>query len=338
MKHDILFEDIMFFIRGKSRFVCFLLLCKGTSLHLVILMFIYHHQCPVCGNHELLPFLTCKDYTVSKEDFEIAYCQQCQTGITQNIPNQAIIGKYYQSENYISHSDTKKGLINQLYHVARRFMLQSKYQLIKKFTLLDKGKILDLGSGTGYFLQNMKKNQWEVVGIEADEKARQFSQEQFGLSIFSPEEIKNISDKQFDVITLWHVLEHLHDLHGTWEHLKRLLKDEGVLLIAVPNHQSYDAKHYKQYWAAYDVPRHLWHFSPKSLRFLANMHEFQIIGRKMMPFDPFYISLTSEKYKNDALGFVKGLWHGCIAFLGGLLEVKKSSSVIYILKNIKAAH
>jgi 2-polyprenyl-3-methyl-5-hydroxy-6-metoxy-1,4-benzoquinol methylase len=297
-------------------------------------MFIYYHQCPICGNQDLLPFLTCKDYTVSKEDFAIIYCQQCQTGITQNIPNQSTISKYYQSESYISHSDTKKGLVNQLYHSARRLMLQSKYQLIKKLTRLERGKILDIGSGTGYFLQTMQKKQWEVVGIEAEEKARQFSQEQFGLTVFSPEEIKNISEKQFDVITLWHVLEHLHDLHGTWEHLKRLLTTEGVLLIAVPNHQSYDAKHYQQYWAAYDVPRHLWHFSPKSLKILAHQHGFQIIDQKMMPFDPFYIALISEKYKTNSLGFIKGLWHGSIAFLAGLLEVKRSSSVIYVLKNI----
>lgn len=297
-------------------------------------MFIYHHQCPVCRNQDLRPFLTCKDYTVSKEDFEIRYCQQCQTGITQNIPNQENIAKYYQSESYVSHSDTKKGLVNQLYHSARRLMLQSKYRLIKKLTRLDKGQILDIGSGTGYFLQAMKKNSWEVIGIEADAKARQFSQEHFGLTVFSPEEIKNISDERFDVITLWHVLEHLHDLHGTWQHLKRLLKNEGVLLIAVPNHQSYDAKHYQQYWAAYDVPRHLWHFSPKSLQILANEHKFRIINRKMMPFDPFYIALMSEKYKANSMGFIKGLWHGGIAFLAGLLEVKRSSSIIYILKRI----
>lgn len=297
-------------------------------------MQVTHTQCPVCGNAQLSPFLICKDYTVSSEKFEISYCKKCNTGITQSVPDQASIGVYYQSENYISHSDTKEGLINRLYHIARNLMLASKRNTVVAHTRLAKGSLLDIGSGTGYFLNTMKQNQWEVTGIEADENAKNFSQKQFGLNVFAPEELHKLPQHQFDAITLWHVLEHLHDLNGTWEAFVRLLKPSGVLLIAVPNHQSYDAQHYQQYWAAYDVPRHLWHFSPKSLEVLAQKHNFQIITKKIMPFDPFYIALMSEKYKGNKLGLIAGAWHGGMALLKSIIDVNKSSSVIYVLKKV----
>lgn len=295
-------------------------------------MRIVHTECPVCSSKKLSPFLVCKDYTVSGEQFEIAYCAQCHTGLTQNIPDQASIGSYYKAESYISHSNTKAGLINRLYHYARNWMLGSKYALVRKETHVPNGSLLDIGSGTGYFLDMMKKKQWQVKGIEADEDARKFAQQQFGLSVSPPEQLTELPEKQFDAITLWHVLEHLHELNGSWQQFGRLLKDAGTLFIAVPNHESYDASHYKAQWAAYDVPRHLWHFSPTSMATLAERHGFQIVRKKMMPFDPFYIALLSEKYAGNAMGLFRGGWYGGIALLKGLLNVDKSSSVIYVLK------
>lgn len=295
-------------------------------------MRITHSECPICASKKLTPFLVCKDYTVSGEKFEIIYCKQCNTGLTQAIPDQESIGEYYKSESYISHSDTKEGLINRLYHFARNFMLKSKHQLVSGATKLQQGTLLDIGSGTGYFLEIMQSKKWQVKGIEADEQARAFALQQFGLVLLPPSQIPELADKQFDAITLWHVLEHIHDLNGTWEQFQRLLKDDGLLFIAVPNHQSYDAAHYKEYWAAYDVPRHLWHFSPDSIATLAQHHGFQIIDKKIMPFDPFYIALLSEKYSGNSLGLIRGAFHGFIALAQGLLDVNKSSSVIYVLK------
>ncbi len=295
-------------------------------------MRIAHTECPICSNKKLTPFLVCKDYTVSGEKFEIMYCKQCNTGLTQRIPDQESIGEYYKSESYISHSDTKKGLINRLYHFARNFMLKSKHQLVGKATKLQQGTLLDIGSGTGYFLEMMKRKKWQVKGIEADEIARNFSQQQFGLEVLPPSQLSKLTDSQFDAITLWHVLEHLHDLNGTWQQFQRLLKNTGLLFIAVPNHKSYDAAHYQEHWAAYDVPRHLWHFSPDSLATLAQNHGFQIIEKKIMPFDPFYIALLSEKYSGNSLGLIRGAFHGLIALIKGLQNVDKSSSVIYVLK------
>ncbi len=295
-------------------------------------MRISYTECPVCQHKNLTPFLVCKDYTVSGENFEISYCHHCQTGFTQNVPDQESIGIYYKSAQYISHTDTKKGLVNQLYHFARNFMLSSKQQLVSQHTGLQQGTLLDIGSGTGYFLDMMKRKNWQVTGIEADEDAQAFAQKNFGISVFSPPKLSELPEKQFDAITLWHVLEHLHDLHGAWAHCSRLLKDAGILFIAVPNHQSPDAAHYQAQWAAYDVPRHLWHFSPASLDFLAEKHGFQIIRKKIMPFDPFYIALLSEKYKGSSLGLLAGAWHGGIALLKGLANVNRSSSVIYVLK------
>jgi 2-polyprenyl-3-methyl-5-hydroxy-6-metoxy-1,4-benzoquinol methylase len=295
-------------------------------------MRITHSQCPICGSSSLVPFLTCKDYTVSGEKFDISYCQQCYTGITQSVPDKVHIGAYYQSENYISHSDTKKGLVNRLYHIARNFMLDSKRNLVQKSTALTTGTLLDIGSGTGYFLKEMQDNQWKVTGIEADEAAKIFSQQQFSLNVFPPETLDSLPSQSFDAITLWHVLEHLHDLDSAWQDFTRLLKPTGALLIAVPNHKSYDARHYQSEWAAYDVPRHLWHFSPKSLEILAQKYGFQITNKKNMPFDPFYIALLSEKYRGNTWGLLSGAWHGGIALLQSILNVNTSSSVIYVLK------
>ncbi|TAH20365.1 MAG: class I SAM-dependent methyltransferase [Cytophagales bacterium] len=295
-------------------------------------MRIVHTECPICSGKNLIPFLVCKDYTVSGEQFEIAYCQPCHTGLTQNIPDQASIGSYYKAESYISHSNTKAGLINRLYHYARNWMLRSKYDLVSKATHVHQGSLLDIGSGTGYFLDMMKKKQWQVKGIEADEDARKFAEQQFGLTIFPPSELTRLAEKQFDAITLWHVLEHLHELNGSWQQFGRLLKDAGTLFIAVPNHECYDAAHYKAQWAAYDVPRHLWHFSPTSIATLAQNHGFQIMEKKIMPFDPFYIALLSEKYAANSIGLIRGALHGGIALLRGLLNVDKSSSIIYVLK------
>ncbi|MEE4196464.1 MAG: class I SAM-dependent methyltransferase [Bacteroidales bacterium] len=291
---------------------------------------IVYSTCPLCKSNNIKSTIHLKDYSISKEHFEIWKCRQCSFLFTQNIPDEESIGTYYASEEYISHSDTKKGIVNRLYHIARKIMLGKKYRLIKKTS---SGKnILDIGCGTGYFLNHMQKKGFQTLGVEVSEQARNFGKQHFGLNILPPEKLlqEEITQK-FKVITLWHVLEHVYQPETYLKKISNRMDDDGILILALPNPASYDAQHYQQFWAGYDVPRHLWHFTPQTITQLTSKF-FTIIKLKRLPLDSFYNSILSETYRNKKLAFIRGSFIGFIAFLYGLFNRKKSSSVIYVLK------
>ncbi|MCA1759473.1 MAG: class I SAM-dependent methyltransferase [Bacteroidales bacterium] len=289
-------------------------------------------QCPVCDGKLFSPFLTCTDYFVSGEKFQIKQCSSCGFKITENIEDEDNIGTYYQSENYISHSNTSKGVVNSVYHTVRKYMLGRKRSLVEKATSLKTGQILDVGTGTGFFLNEMKENGWQVTGTEKSNEARDFAKKEFNLDNLPSEELFTLKDKSFDVITLWHVLEHIHLLNENMETFHRLLKENGKLIIAVPNHTSTDAKHYKEFWAAYDVPRHIWHFAPKQMEMLGKKHGFKMNSLHTMPFDSFYVAMLSEKYKKSKLALFKGIFYGKISWLKSIFNPAKCSSVIYVFE------
>ena len=211
-------------------------------------------------------------------------------------------------------------------------MLKKKRRIIQKATLLKSGKILDIGCGTGYFAATMKNGGWDVTGIEPNVKAHEFAASHFGLDVFSPEHISELQSGTFDCITLWHVLEHFHDPFRYAEEIKRLLKPEGVCICALPNCNSFDANHYGEYWAAYDVPRHLWHFTPETFRTFAEKTGFQITEIQSLPLDVFYISILCEKNKGTRLNFLTGIVKGTLFAFRSLLNITRSSSLIYILR------
>lgn len=289
-------------------------------------------QCPVCDGKTFSAFLTCTDFFVSGEEFQIKQCDSCGFKITENIEDENNIGPYYQSEKYISHSNTSKGLVNSVYHSVRKYMLGRKRRLVEKSTGIRKGHILDVGTGTGFFLNEMKEFGWWVTGTEKSSDARAFAKSEFKLDNLPSEELFQLKDKSFDAVTLWHVLEHIHLLNENMETFERLLKNDGKLIIAVPNHDSSDAKHYKKYWAAYDVPRHIWHFSPKQMKKLGEKHGFKLSSLHTMPFDSFYVSMLSEKYKKSKLALFKGIFHGKISWLNSIVNPAKCSSVIYVFE------
>ena len=289
-------------------------------------------ECPVCDSTNFSPFLTCTDYFVSGEQFTIKRCGNCGFKITENIEDEENIGRYYQSEEYISHSNTSKGMINAVYHQVRNYMLGQKRKLVESAAGMQSGRIMDVGTGTGFFLNEMSRHGWQVTGTEKSPDARQFAQTEFNLNMLETEELFNLKDNSFDVITLWHVLEHIHRLQENMQTFRRLLKKEGKLIIAVPNHDSYDAQHYKEFWAAYDVPRHIWHFAPQQMQLLGEKYGFQLTGTKTMPFDSFYVSLLSEKYKKAKVPLLGGMVHGKISWINSLLNPKKCSSVIYVFE------
>jgi len=292
---------------------------------------VHYTFCPVCGSGNLKNVFTVKDFTVSKKEFVVAGCNDCTLRFTQDVPGVDSIGPYYKSENYISHTDTSKGLVNSLYKKVRNRTLRQKRKLIEGITNKKNGALLDVGSGTGAFANEMKINGWDVTGLEPDSDAINVAKELYGLELQETDKLFNLRFGTYDAITMWHVLEHVHQLHEYIVQLKNLLTERGRLVIAVPNYTCYDEKVYKEYWAAYDVPRHLYHFSPKAMETFINKHGLKIIDYKPMWYDSFYVSLLSDKYKNGSANWVTAGWNGLISDVKALGDVKKCSSVIYII-------
>lgn len=290
-------------------------------------------KCPVCDSKNISLFMESNDYSTSKENYNIFKCNDCTFAFTQDAPDEESIGTYYKSEDYVSHSNTKKGVFFKIYHLVRNFMLKSKRKTIQKNTKLISGKLLDIGSGTGYFINHMKNNGWEVNGIEQDAEARNYGIKEFNLDVFDKNKLFEFKKNSFDVVTMWHVLEHIHRLDDYLKTIKEILKSDGKLIIAVPNYTSFDARHYKKYWAAYDLPIHLWHFSPKSILILFEKYNFKLAKTKGMPFDSFYVSALSEKYKKSSLGLIKGMYFGMLSYINALFNKNKYSSLIYIFEN-----
>lgn len=292
---------------------------------------IEYKVCPNCSDSRISKVFSIKDFTVSNQQFDIWECQNCTQRFTQNIPSEDEIGKYYQSENYISHTDTSKGLINDLYHKVRKRTLVQKRKLVEKETGKTSGNILDIGAGTGAFLNTMKLATWSFTGLEPDETARNKALELYNIHLKKTAEFVSLPHESFDAITMWHVLEHVHDLHEYLEQLKSLIKPTGKIFIAVPNYTSFDAQHYKQFWAAYDVPRHLYHFSPKSMQKLLNIHGLKLDKLKPMWYDSVYVSMLSEQYKTGSTHPANALFFGIISNLKALANTANCSSIIYVI-------
>ena len=288
--------------------------------------------CPLCGGQSLKHALTCTDYYASGEEFEVVRCAHCGFMMTQQAPVESEIGSYYETPDYISHSDTRRGIMNQLYHAVRRYMLSRKAVLVERATRMKQGNLLDYGTGTGYFPHTMVGRGWHAKAIEKNAKAREFAHDHFSLEVEAEDALATYPDASFDVITLWHVMEHLEHLNEMWQSLSRLLKDRGVLVVAVPNPASKDAEMYREMWAAYDVPRHLWHFTPTTMTEFGSKHGFVLQEEHPMPFDAFYVSMLSEKYKKSRMPFLKGIWAGVIAWLSALRNKERSSSMIYVFR------
>ena len=296
-----------------------------------------YSSCPLCFSSHFDVIFSCKDYTVSQETYDILECSNCSLRFTQGIPTEKFIGKYYQSHDYISHSDSDRGFVNVLYKAARSYTIGRKRHFLMQQTGKLTGQVLDVGSGTGAFLNEMRDNGWQVTGLEPDAGARQKAKALYGIEANVPDELFNLPTNYYDVITMWHVLEHVHRLHENIEQFKKLLKPDGKIVIAVPNYTSKDGAHYGPFWAAYDVPRHLYHFSPKAMEKLNGQHN--LVLRKIVPMwlDGFYISLLSEKYKTGRNRLLAGFWQGLKTMVALFSNVKASSSLVYVLEKKQTA-
>ena len=273
-------------------------------------------------------FLTVKDYSVSQETFDLYHDETLDMLITHPQPSLENLGKYYESEDYISHTDNKRSLFEKIYHFIKSIALKNKLNLINSLQP-NKGRILDIGAGTGDFLSVAKNDGWQTIGVEPSERAKSTA---INKGISFVEQTSELENHSFDMISMWHVLEHVPDLDKQIKELKRLLKPKGTLIIAVPNFKSFDAKHYGKFWAAYDVPIHFWHFSKTAIKLLFEKEEMKLEKVLPMKFDSFYVSLLSEKYKSGKMNFVKAFFIG----LQSNWKAKNNfeySSHIYILKN-----
>jgi 2-polyprenyl-3-methyl-5-hydroxy-6-metoxy-1,4-benzoquinol methylase len=273
-------------------------------------------------------FLTVKDHSVSKEIFELYLDENLDMLITSPQPDSQNLARYYESEDYISHTDNKRSLFEKAYHLVKNIALKNKLNLINS-EQSKKGRLLDIGAGTGDFLLTAKNDGWETVGVEPSERAKNIAIQK-GISFVK--EIEALENNSFDVITMWHVLEHVPNLELQIQELKRLLKPTGTLIVAVPNFKSYDAKYYNEFWAAYDVPIHFWHFSKKSIRLLFEKVDMKLEKVFPMKFDSFYVSLLSEKYKTGKMNYISAFFIGLKSNLKAN-STKEYSSHIYVLKN-----
>jgi len=290
-------------------------------------------HCPVCGKNNFKEFLKGKDYFLTGQDYTIEECIECGFKITNPRPDEVEILSYYESPEYIAHDTGKGTFLETVYKFVREFTLRNKYKTVKKYS--SGNDLLDIGCGTGEFLNYCKKMGYNTYGIEPNQKARQFAIDNFGLTVSDETQLDHFSMKRFNVITLWHVLEHVHQLSDRIQKIRQLLRPEGTMIIAVPNCDSWDAKRYYNYWAAYDLPRHLYHFTKNTMRGIVEKNGFNINNIIPLKFDAFYISLLSQKYKSGKHSYIKALANGFRSNHFARYHENNYSSLIYICKIAK---
>lgn len=292
-------------------------------------------ECPLCGSPERVVWSPVVDHSITKEVFDIKVCTACQFHFTDPRPDRSTIGSYYQGEQYISHSNASTTVVDRLYQLARRIGMRKKHAVISK--LHPHGKVLDVGCGTGSFLAHLMSRGYLVQGVEPDLKAREFAIAEHGISVVpSLDQVPGF--EQFQIITLWHVLEHLPDLRASLKRLYSQLADQGVIVIAVPDRESWDAGYFGTNWAALDVPRHFYHFRRKDVHTLLKEHGFELIATRRMWMDAPYIAILSEGYRGTSkpLALIKGILFGSWSNLVSLLGNRPTSSSLYLARKAEA--
>jgi SAM-dependent methyltransferase len=289
--------------------------------------------CLVCGHNKFSISFSCKDFVATGENFQLESCEKCGFLFTNPRPTISEIGKYYQSDQYISHAGKKKGLIYNLYDIVRDYSIKQKLNLIKKYH--SKGKLMDLGCGLGYFLNGVKLDKtFDALGVDVSDDAVKYVKNTFAIDVKNEFELDKLDKHSFDIITQWHVLEHVHYLNERMQQLHHLLKQDGTMFIAVPNSKSKDAKMYNEYWDGYDVPRHLYHFNQKSFSLLMEKHGFVIVEIKPMWFDSPYISMRSEVHMKNKYPFINGAISGLRSTAAALIT-GEHSTLLFVVKKKK---
>jgi len=288
-------------------------------------------KCAVCLKKDFSLFVETKDYFFTNESFSLEKCNACGFVFTNPLPLKENLGKYYETEEYLSHDSNKRGIIKYIYKIVREINLKNKYGIISRY--MHSGKILDIGSGTGEFLNYFKNKGWKTIGIEPNQEAREFAVNNYQLSVVDEKELDLVENNSQNVVTMWHVLEHVYDLDERMETLHRILKKDGILVVALPMIDSPDSIKFGKYWSGLDVPRHLYHFSSSTFELLAKRYKFNIIDKLPMKFDSLYVSWLSHKAKKSKLSFLRGIFDGIIS---NMYANKSSnySSMIFVMKKV----
>lgn len=288
--------------------------------------------CPMCGAVETVPYATCMDHLSSRQQFMLLRCPACGIVFTDKRPQEEEMVKYETLESEIRRADTPNGLIEKMYRHVRKKMMRHKAGLVTGLSYRNSGTLLNYGAKRGFFSSFMEKKGWKVTSVDKYHENRQFSLEHFHHRMYEMQEMDNFQPETFDVITLWHVFEHEYHPHELLDTLHRILRPGGILVMACPNICSTDALHYGPYWAAYDVPRHLWHFNPVSMERLARRHGFTLMHHEKMPYDSFYISIMSEMNMRHSMPILRGMAYGLHSWLVSLTKRGKSSSIVYVFR------
>lgn len=289
-------------------------------------------KCPWCDSEKNQIYLWLKDEFLSMEEFQIYECLQCGLLFTEPRPEKDKIGEYYKSEEYYSHQENKKGFIPKLYEKVKVINLKHKYKVATKGKTA--GKLLDIGCGVGDYIKTAEQHGWQCTGVEPSDIAREIAGKKIQAKIIQSEELEKIPDKTFDVITMWHVLEHVDNIKWQVTQLQRLLKENGRIIIAVPNYKSYDANYYKEKWAAYDVPRHLNHFNQKTMVKIFKTNDLELISTNRLKWDAYYISYMSEQYRHHKFPLIKGAYRGLVSNCKAR-KTKEWSSMVYVFEKTK---
>lgn len=285
------------------------------------------NKCPLCSSDHISSYLNTKDFFFTQEEFSLTRCENCDFVFTNPIPKD--LSKYYETPDYLSHNTSDSGLLGKLYSTLRNINIKRKYKLVSKYCL--QGNFLDIGCGTGELLSFFNKNNWSVTGVEPNKSAREFGRKTYDINIFNENKLDELNPGTFDIISMWHVLEHVPDLHNRLSQMLKLLKKDGTIFIALPNLASPDSKKYKEYWSALDVPRHLYHFTQNTFEQLISSHNMKLVHAEPMKFDSYYVSMLSEKYLKNPLYFPVAVING---FLSNLKARKENnySSMIFVVK------
>ena len=286
-------------------------------------------NCPVCGQKDFSLYLNTKDFFFTQEEFSLTKCKNCNLVFTNPIPEN--LSKYYETPDYLSHNTGDNGMLGRIYSILRNLNIKRKYNLVNKYN--KQGNILDIGCGTGELLRFFKNNDWNTIGIEPNNSARKFTQSKHNITVFEENKLLTLPLGSFDVISMWHVLEHVPDLHNRLSQVSKLLKKDGTIFIALPNLLSPDSVKYKEYWSALDVPRHLYHFTQETFTKLILQHNMKLIHAEPMKFDSYYVSMLSEKYLKNKCHIPKAIKNG---FLSNIKAKNKNnySSMIFVVKKI----
>lgn len=286
--------------------------------------------CPLCNSSQTAFAFSCPDHLVTGEEFPLSRCRDCGFLYSFRLPSEADAQKYYDSPSYTPHATDRKSLMMRTIDAARLIRQPIKRRWVKKWSGKLAGSLLDIGTGTGEFAAFMQKSKWNVTCIEPNIDARNFCKDVQKLTVSDIDLIPTLPDHSFDVVTLWHVLEHVYDIHGTMQTVKRLLKNDGTAFIALPNYSSKEASWYGRMWTGYEMPRHPSHFSPDTFQKLAAMYDMQLVAIRPFFLDAFYLSILSEQHRRG--WFISALWHGFWSACIGLLKPKYASSILYVLR------